>query len=313
MVKYSFIVPVYNTSKYLNKCLDSIINQTYKDYEIIIVNDGSTDNSLDIIKKYKEKNKNIKVINQDNQGNSIAKNIGVDKSNGKYILFVDSDDYIETHLLEEIDKKIENVQVIKYQAQVEYEDGRVIKVHNEENINTMSGFLAFKEISKHYYVDTPWGYAFDSQFYKDNKFRFEKNKYHEDYGLIPYIIYKANSVKSINYVGYHYIQRYGSIMNDNNYSKTIKKAFDMLELYKNLLKVSNNECVKKNKNDYFLSYITYSAITKARTLKGKEKKEFVNELKKIGVHKYVLEDTFIRKIKKLVIKIKIKMYLKIFK
>lgn len=94
MVKYSFIVPVYNTSNYLKKCIDSLVNQTYKSFEIIIVNDGSTDNSLDIINGYKESNKNIKIINQKNGGLSNARNNGVKKASGEYIIFVDSDDYV---------------------------------------------------------------------------------------------------------------------------------------------------------------------------------------------------------------------------
>ena len=114
MIKYSFVVPVYNTSKYLKKCLDSLVKQTFKDFEVIIVNDGSTDKSKDIILKYESKYDSIKVINQENQGLSMARNNGVKKASGKYIIFIDSDDYVEKGLLKEIDKEIEDVDVLRY-------------------------------------------------------------------------------------------------------------------------------------------------------------------------------------------------------
>lgn len=94
MAEISVIIPVYNVENYLAECLDSVFNQTFKDYEVIIVNDGSTDNSLDIIKTYEPKFKNIKIINQHNQGLSAARNAGVAASSGKYLFFLDSDDYL---------------------------------------------------------------------------------------------------------------------------------------------------------------------------------------------------------------------------
>lgn len=115
MIKYSFIVPVYNTEKYLKKCLDSLVNQTFDNFEIIIVNDGSIDKSSEIIKKYKEKYSNIKSIEQKNQGLSMARNNGVKKASGDYLIFVDSDDYIETNLLEEVDKVIGDNDILRFQ------------------------------------------------------------------------------------------------------------------------------------------------------------------------------------------------------
>lgn len=93
MVSVSVVVPAYNVEKYLEECLQSILMQTYIDYEIIIVNDGSTDSSLDICNKYKEQSDRVKVFTKENGGLSSARNYGVEKSEGKYIIFVDSDDY----------------------------------------------------------------------------------------------------------------------------------------------------------------------------------------------------------------------------
>ena len=100
MPKYSIIIPVYNTEAYLKKCLDSIINQTYKDFEIIVVNDGTKDNSQDIIDMYVDKYECVKSIVQENQGLSVARNNGIKKARGKYFLVLDIDYYFEKGLLE---------------------------------------------------------------------------------------------------------------------------------------------------------------------------------------------------------------------
>ena len=102
MIKVSIIVPVYNTSKYLHKCLDSLVNQTISDIEIIVVNDGSTDNSMDIINEYKKKYNQIKVIDKLNGGVSTARNEGVKIATGIYIGFVDSDDYVDINMYKKL-------------------------------------------------------------------------------------------------------------------------------------------------------------------------------------------------------------------
>ena len=100
MEKVSIIVPVYNVEKYLERCLESLINQTYRNIEILIVNDGSTDNSKKICEKYKEMDSRIRLINKKNQGLGMARNTGLEYITGKYVLFVDSDDYVERNLVE---------------------------------------------------------------------------------------------------------------------------------------------------------------------------------------------------------------------
>lgn len=311
-IKYSFIVPVYNTEKYLKKCLDSLVNQTYKDFEIIIVNDGSTDNSINIINEYSKKYKNIKVINQKNGGLSHARNEGVKNANGKYILFVDSDDYVETELLNEVDKKIDDVDLLRFQIITENENYQLMKIYKEKEFNSLNGYEAIKIISNYFFVEPAWCYVYNKEFYLKNKFEFTKGVYHEDFGLLPYVIYKAKSVKSINYIGYHYIIRSGSIMTDTNYEKTIKKANDMLSLYKNMrTRVKTNKT--NNIDNYFLSYIANCTIVKAKSLKKKERKKYIKELKKIRVYDDVLVNTKSRKLKKILMKISLNLYLKVAK
>ena len=150
-----------------------------------------------------------------------------------------------------------------------------------------------------------------ANYYIENKFSFKKGVYHEDFGLIPYVIYKARKVKSIDFIGYYYIQRNGSIMNNNDYKKTVKKAFDMLEQYKTMRLFAKNINRKNNLDDYFLSYISNSVIVKARELKKDEKKVYINELKKLNVFDGVLVNTRIRRFKKYFMKYNLNLYLKV--
>lgn len=311
MIKYSFIVPVYNTEKYLKKCLDSLVNQTYKDFEIIVVNDGSTDKSSSIISKYQKKYKNIIVIDKENEGLSMARNRGVQKSSGKYIIFVDSDDYVSNKLLEEVDKKIDDSDILRFQIATEDEGYTKINEYHEEGFESMCGYDAFKYLSSYHFVEPAWCYVIRKNYYIENKFSFKKGVYHEDFGLIPYVIYKARKVKSIDFIGYYYIQRNGSIMNNNDYKKTVKKAFDMLEQYKTMRLFAKNINRKNNLDDYFLSYISNSVIVKARELKKDEKKVYINELKKLNVFDGVLVNTRIRRFKKYLMKHNLNLYLKV--
>lgn len=311
MIKYSFIVPVYNTEKYLKKCLDSLVNQTYKDFEIIVVNDGSTDKSSNIISKYQKKYKNIIVIDKENEGLSMARNRGVQKSSGKYIIFVDSDDYVSNKLLEEVDKKIDDSDILRFQIATEDEEYTKINEYHEESFESMCGYDAFKYLSSYHFVEPAWCYVIRKNYYIENKFSFKKGVYHEDFGLIPYVIYKARKVKSIDFIGYYYIQRNGSIMNNNDYKKTVKKAFDMIEQYKTMRLFAKNINRKNNLDDYFLSYISNSVIVKARELKKDEKKVYINELKKLNVFDGVLVNTRIRRFKKYLMKHNLNLYLKV--
>ena len=100
MINVSIVIPVYNVEKYLKQCLESVVNQTLDKIEVICINDGSTDNSLNILKEYEKKYNNIIIIDQENKGPGFARNIGMKRASGKYIYFLDSDDYIELNAME---------------------------------------------------------------------------------------------------------------------------------------------------------------------------------------------------------------------
>ena len=298
--KFSIIVPVYNTEKYLKRCLDSIKSQSFKDYEVIIVNDGSTDNSSDIISKY-----SYKVINQENQGLSMARNNGVKDANGEYLIFLDSDDYIEKDLLKEINKSLSNnPDLVRYQIKEVFDNKDDIN-YEETPFDNKDGVEAFKFITNYHFVENAWAYAIKRDFYLKEKFSFKRGTYHEDFGLIPLVIIKSKIVNSINYVGYCYYQRDGSIMNDRDYDKTKKKVDDFYNHYLYLTKEINKTKIDKT---YFMSFISNSLILKITELKGKDYKDALTRLKKDKVFDNLLNDTFFRKIKKTLVRISPKLY-----
>jgi glycosyltransferase involved in cell wall biosynthesis len=124
MPQISVIIPVYNTEKYLREAVDSILNQTFRDIEVIAINDGSTDNCLDILNEYAQKDNRVKVFSQKNSGQATARNFGIDNSNGKYIYFFDSDDILVSTALEETYNKCEkdNLDFCFFDAEVFYDD-----------------------------------------------------------------------------------------------------------------------------------------------------------------------------------------------
>ena len=253
MPKFSIIVPVYNVEEYIDDCLKSIKSQTFKDYEVIVVNDGTKDNSMDIVKNY-----DVEIINQENGGLSSARNTGVKKAKGEYLIFLDSDDYIEKDLLKKINDSIkDNPDVVRFQIKEVYTDKEID--FNEESFNTTNGVEAFNKIVKYHFIENAWCYAIKRSYYLENKYEFKKCTYHEDYGLMPLVIIKAPKVKSISYIGYNYRQRENSIMSSKDYKKTIKKVDDFYNHYKYLVKEIDKTDIDSK---IFKSYITNSLLIK---------------------------------------------------
>ena len=301
MPEFSIVVPIYNVEGYLKKCLDSILNQTFVDYEIILVNDGSTDQSLSIIKEYMSKYPDIKLINQENKGLSEARNSGLKEARGNYVLFVDSDDFIDKDLLLNLNESIiNNPDLVRFQLRVVSD--KTIDI-NEEAFDSLNGHDAFKKIIKYRFVENAWAYLYSRKYLIDNEFLFKPNMYHEDYGLIPLAIIKASKVNSISYIGYNYVQRSNSIMSDSNYMKTRKKAFDVLSQYLDI--------VNKDSDPYYRSFLANSVILKLKDLNKEDYKKYLSEIKKHNVFDNILSDTLVRKIKKMLLKISPKLYLKV--
>lgn len=272
-MKFSIIVPIYNVEKYLKKCLDSILKQTYNNYEVILVCDKCDDKSLDIVDKYIKKNHNFIKIYKEKTGLAKARNIGIKYVTGDYIMFLDSDDYLERDLLKVLADNLTGEDILRFQVQDIVSD-KVIK-HEENGFDTTDGIKAFDKIIKYHYIENSWCYVYNTKFFLKNKFKFMENCLAEDYGLTPLIIAKAKKVKSISYIGYNYVQRDNSLMNNNNYNNKIKKINDMLKqanyVKKELSKISNTE--------RFISFINNSLICFITTLNYKDYRKYKKILK----------------------------------
>lgn len=311
MVKFSIIVPVYNVEKYLEDCLDSILKQTYDDFEVIVVNDGSTDNSQKVIDNYAKRDNRIKAFKKKNGGVSDARNYGISKAKGEYFIFVDSDDTINDKLLEKLDKEIkkyDEIDLIKYQLQMTDKEPQL----EFNTFDSLNGEEAFLELIKDDLFVSPVTYAYRLEYFRNKKFKYEVGRIHEDFGLTPLIVISANKVSAIDYVGYNYIVRENSIMTNNSNERLIKKNEDTLFFYDNMMKFIE----KSNFNSYvtkiFKSYISNGLINRTVLLDGTLLKDYVNELKIRKVGNNLIDDTLPRKIKKILFKLSPSLYIKLF-
>lgn len=217
MPKVSIIVPVYNVEKYLSNCIDSILNQIFKDFELILVNDGSTDKSLDICKHYKNIDNRICIINKENGGLSSARNAGLDIAKGEYIGFVDSDDYIHPQMYEilynQIIKNKADISMCAFKKVSEFDKnellGKFILNQEVEISNNEEAVFKLGENDSVTYV-VAWNKLYKKSLF--NNIRFKEGIIHEDEYIIHRLLYQANKLVYIKENLYFYLQREGSIM-----------------------------------------------------------------------------------------------------
>ena len=316
MDEISIIIPVYNTSKYIKKCLDSIANQTFKNLEIIIVNDGSTDDSEDIIKQWIKKNNNVKIkyFNKENEGLSEARNFGVKKAEGRYISFIDSDDYIEQNLYENLKKYMDdNIDLIKFKMKMINESGEIIKKIDGPVFEKCSGEEAFKKIcTLDKYIDPACIYLYRREFFIENKFAYRIGTYHEDFGLTSLIIVSAKTFVSVKEYGYNYMQRNDSITGKEDKKKNVQKAKDLLKHYDNMIEKIEIYNISNQTKDLVKRYYTNAVILKALELVNYkiEYKNYINEIKKRKLYKNIKIYNIKQLIKRMILKFNIKLYLK---
>lgn len=237
MKKVSIVVPVYNMENYLEKCLDSLVNQTLEDIEILVVNDGSTDNSIKILNKYKKKYPNkLIVFDQENKGISAARNIGIDNATGKYIGFVDSDDYVEHNMFEKLYNKIENskadIVVCNYKKYF-MKDDKYTDIDMVKNINKNNIFEEPTILNNLYFA--PWNKLYKRNLFKDVRFPIQKK--YEDVNAILKVFFKAKKIDKIS--DYLYVYR----INENGETLTInKKICDIVFIFEDLINyIKNNK------------------------------------------------------------------------
>lgn len=276
-MKYSFIIPTYNSGKYINRCIESILSQEMKNkYEIVIIDGNSTDDTIFKIKKFITNNLNIRCFIKKNTGASAARNLGIKKSVGKYLIFVDSDDIVYPGFIKNIDKiDVEKYDVIKCKVQCkekkEYDNRFDVPL-----FKCLSGEKALiKFCISNKIFGVPWSYIIKREFLVKNELYFIEGKYHEDYGILPIVIFNAKSVISINVQSYIYIKRINSSVTMNDDKSEIIRINDFLFHTYNLLvyfEALSNKNNKKIVFDYFynrlmlkISHLNSSVISKMDT------------------------------------------------
>ena len=238
---FSIIVPVYNVEKYLSQCFDSITGIEEDLYEVILVNDGSTDDSEKICKDIVKKKRNFKLINQDNAGLSAARNTGMEIANGEYILFLDSDDFLNKNALVSIKKLLEekNTEVFLGKAIKYYEGSETYELSNinyskyDDNLSASELYLKINNDSAYWLA--AWKFIVKREFIIENNLFFEEGLLHEDELWVPKIIVESKRLEVFDCEFYVYrIGRTGSIINNKN----IKKAFDRVLISDRLYELS---------------------------------------------------------------------------
>lgn len=233
-MKVSVIVPIYNSEKYLRKCLDSLVNQTFSDYEVILVNDGSVDSSQSIIDEYQAKYPCIKALKKENGGMSSARNMGLDYATGDYVAFVDSDDFVEIFFLEKMYNKAKetnsDVTICDY-YELNGENKRYMKCHM--NLSA--------DIKVEYLLSPPmvWCKLIKKEIM--DKVRFKEGIYYEDLDICVKMLPYVNSVAFTDEALYdYYLQHSGSIMTQKTFNVHLLDIFTVMEDAKKFLQ-----------NDYF--------------------------------------------------------------
>ena len=313
MKKISVIVPIYNAEKYLARCLDSILTQADENVELILVNDGSKDKSEEIINTYIGRYKSsIKHIKKENSGVANTRNVGLEKATGDYIIFVDSDDYIDKNLFKSLKPYMEQgLDIIKYKAVIETEEEEKIGQLEGPTFDVTTGEEAFSKLCfEDEMVDALWVYAYKRELFTKNKLKFLKDADHEDFGLIPLAILKAKTFISTDIQGYHYVQSKGSVTRTTDYTKTVKKVFDTLTHYDNMLeKLEEYQISQKTKENVKIFY-TNSILLRVNDLQKKERKKFIKELRKRKITKNIKVRNAKQLLKRAILRISIPLYLK---
>ena len=293
MVKVSVIVPVYNVYEYLEKCLNTLVNQTLKDIEIIVVNDGSPDDSEKIISKYSKKYGNIHAYKKENGGLSDARNFGIKKATGEYIAFVDSDDYVSYDMYEKMYNKAKsgNFDMVVCDLNYIYPD-KEVRAYS----NVMHDTTDIKKTMLNIYPSA-WNKLFKRKIIKD--FEFKKGIWFEDvefiYRVLPYI----KTIGVVNEPFYQYLQREGSITKrqDKRIYNYIDNLNGVVDFYQ------EKEIYDKYKLELEYVYVRYiyaTFIKQATVFDYDEYKNAVDEaIKNVKLHfpKYRKNKYFYRSIK----------------
>lgn len=266
MIKVSVIVPVYNVEKYLSKCLNSLAHQTLADIEIIVVNDGSTDGSQEIVKDFQQKFPlKIKAFTKENGGLSDARNYGLDHATGAYIGFVDSDDEVSVEMFAEMYSLgiKHNAEIVICNLQKVDEYGNILQKLTQipnlpEKINLKENFSLFSDIS--YFACNK---IFKKELFRER--RFKKGVHFEDIQLIPQLVLKSHTIAQTQKYYYQYLERKNSISKTHSLKGLdILKAVDDVEIAFLASEYSTEKRIFKNFQilEGVYSFLAYLAFVK---------------------------------------------------
>ena len=241
----SVIVPIYNVEQYLKRCLDSLVNQTFKEIEILCVNDGSPDQSQKVVDEYVGRYPTkVKSLIKPNGGLADARNYGLDYAQGEYVAFIDSDDWVEVTMIEEMYQLAisKSADIVVSDMQYVYNTGKKQFVSGgefeEENIISNPEIIKINNSAC-------------NKLYKYSLFddvRFPKGLWYEDLGCIPILLAKANRIVKINKIFYYYFQRDGSIMHTE--SEKIFDIYKVIDLIQDYVNQSKIPCLNEVKSLY---------------------------------------------------------------
>lgn len=280
MVKISIIVPVYNGSKYLKKCLSSLMRQTYKNIEIIVVNDGSTDESLELAKEIAKEDNRIKVYNKENGGPSSARNLGIEKASGEYIGFVDSDDYVDENMFAVLYDMIEKAQAkIAICGWYLVENGQVrtckfkcdrVILNDEQAIDMLLNYVSFDNFA--------CNKLFHCSLFENNIF--PVGKVLEDLLTIYKLIHEAKTIVVDSKPLYYYVMHSNSITS-NLYKQVNPQSFQAFKDREKDLLVMYPKLTNKIKSNYFTVNRHYFTISIHSCIRDKKfEKARIKEMRK---------------------------------
>ena len=287
MVKISVIIPVYNVEKYLEECLDSVVNQTFEDIEIICVNDGSTDKSLEILNDYASADDRIKVFTQENKRQGAARNLGLDKSSGDYVYFMDSDDYIDLSTIEKLynngisnNSDIVVSKIARFTDDCDKIDYSIPGFDFEtqfKNVDFNDFTFNYNDI-KQYVLNrsfAPWMKLFKKEFLLENNLQFIEYLAYEDVLFHVQTFLKAQRISFSPNFFYYYRNNPTSTMNTTENGLDIFKIIDFVQKY-----LIENDFMDEFKDEFDLfkvvQILNYIISTKSEDYFQKAKMEFSN-------------------------------------
>lgn len=278
--KVSIILPIYNVEKYLDECIKSLINQSYRNIEILAMNDGSKDNSINIINRYAKKDNRITIISDKNKGQGACRNKAIKIASGKYLFFMDSDDYLDINTIEILIKKIMELDsdIIIYNG-IAFDDyDNNIKFHKNKyfniNNNISNKIYSGREFAKFglNYI-SPCIKLYNKNFIKENNIFFTEGKYGEDVEFWYKCCLYANKISYVDFIGYYRRYRANSTMTGEN----IRVIKDRIENLINLKAIVN--MVDEEYRIYFEENLSSYALDLFYKIVKRNKKEIVELLK----------------------------------